>query len=217
MEILQWVFMIGVAITIIFLIFSIYNLVMSFIKSRNIKKIEVDSRQRKKKKLIMRLKKEKKRNLFQFILFFLVAIATGTGSAYVTYYQATNLSKEDMANITDGFYYLRDLKTELEEIQKGKVEVEKAEQTINFVVTSLAGYSVKKASTLNTVEGQRVLNRYYLGMAELGINVSRNSASLISNPDILKESLEDINKIQSYQKKALIFYKVDVPSLESEK
>ncbi|MFW8052402.1 hypothetical protein [Vagococcus fluvialis] len=217
MDILQWLFIIGVAITIIFLICSVYFFITFIMSKSNIKKTGTASKQKKAKKRISRLKKQKNKALIRGITCLLLGAMVGSLSAYVTYYQATNLSTEDMENIKDGFYYLRDLEKELEGIQKGKTDEEKANQTINFVVTSLAGYSVKKASTLNTIDGQRVLNRYYQGMSELGINVSRKSAMLSSDKLSLKEALSDIQKIKNYEKQVLIFYKVDESILESKR
>ena len=81
----------------------------------------------------------------------------------------------------------------------------------------MSSYSIKKASTLNTVEGQRILNRYYQAMAELGINISRESRTLSSDPEAITESLEDIEKLQTNQEKVLEFYQVDIAALEAQK
>lgn len=174
---------------------------------------------RKKKKIVNQLalmKKKKKQTRRNILIFSLASLIFSGASYYVTYYQATNLSMEDTQNITDGFYYLRDLKTELEAIQAGKAE-ESSKQTITFVVTSLAGYSVKKANTLNTIEGQSVLNRYYNAMSELGINVSRRASDLYHDPETIKESLADIEKVVGYQRSVFAFFKVDESVLQAEK
>lgn len=222
MEILQWIFIIGVAITIISIIFACYFLFYLINQIRKIKKEKQkkvpNKRHRKKQKRYIEEMHLKKNSAIKKLLgFTLLAILVGALSGYVTYYQATNLSEADTNNITDGFYYLRDLENELKAIQEGQIENENNQQTINFVVTSLAGYSVIKANTLNTIEGQRVLNRYYGAMAELGINISRNSLLLSTDEKILKASLEDVKKVQEYQKKALEFFKVDKSVLEAQK
>jgi len=81
----------------------------------------------------------------------------------------------------------------------------------------LSSYSIKQASTVNTIEGQMLLNRYYNSMSELGINISRNSTLLLSEDDVLEEALADVKKIQLYQKKVLDFYKVNTSALEAQK
>lgn len=221
MEILQWIFIIGVAITIIFIIFILYFFFSFINQGKQISKEENRGQGRRKRKKQKRLLEElylkRKISVRNMFFSFLLAMVFGLGSGYVTYYQATNLSDEDMTSISDGFYYLRDLKGELEAIQSGDGDIEKSKQTINFIVTSLAGYSVKQASTFNTVDGQRILNRYYKAMAELGINVSRNSTTMLTDEVILTESLTDLEKVQTYQKKALDFFKIDASALEAQK
>lgn len=217
MEVLQWIFIIGVAITIISIIFVLYFLLYFVNQTRKLKKIQTKRNSKKQKRLIKDLQQTKKSAIKKILGFTAFAILVGSLSGYTTYYQATNLSEADMSHISDGFYYLRDLEEELKQIQEDTTDEEQNQQTINFVVTSLAGYSVIKANTLNTIEGQRILNRYYSAMAELGINISRNSLLLSTDEKIMKESLEDIAKVQSYQKKALDFFKVDKSALEAQK
>ena len=219
MEILQWIFLIGVAITIISVIFSVYFL-FSFINHSRVMKKESQKKsksQRKKRKRLKALSHKRKQSLRSMIVFLMVSVAMGAVSGYTTYYQATNLSDEDMGHISDGFYYLRDLKEEIEAMDSEEVDSKKSQQTINYVVTSLAGYGVKRASTLNTIEGQSVLNRYYSAMAELGINVSRHSAALPTDAAIREQTLTDIEKVKTYQKKALDFFKIDAAALEAQK
>lgn len=216
MGVLQWVFIIEVAITIISFILVLYYAFQILYVGKKIKK-QNNNGKRKRKSILNKLKTKRKKHNKKLLVFLILGILLGTGSAYVSYYQSTNLSKEDASNLIDGYYYLRDLKNELEGMKARKTEVDKSKQTINHVVTSLAGYSVKTASTINTVEGQRVLNRYYQAMSELGINISRNSGGLAEEQTLLNDSLTDIEKVQTFQKKAMIFFKVDASLLEKQK
>ncbi|WP_314062794.1 hypothetical protein [uncultured Vagococcus sp.] len=222
MDLLQWAFIVGVSLGILSLIFTLYFVFSHTSQRKKIKQTATTrtKNKRKKKKMLNQLSVMKKNSQKTFrcvLLFSLLSVAFSGMSYYVTYYQATNLSAEDTQNITDGFYYLRDLKGELEEIQDGSANEESSKQTLAFIVTSLAGYSVKKANTLNTTEGQSVLNRYYNAMSELGINVSRRGPQLANTPEILKESLDDIDKVMGYQTKAFTFFKVDESVLQAEK
>lgn len=222
MDVLQWVFLVGVSLAILSLILTLYFVVSFFAQGKKIKKMAGTriKNKRKKKKIMTQLslmKKQKKKVGRNILIFSMVSLLSSGASYYVTYYQATNLSVEDTQNLTDGFYYLRDLQTELEAIQAGKADGARSKQTIAFVVTSLAGYSVKQANTLNTIEGQSVLNRYYNAMSELGINVSRRTSQLADNSEVLKESMKDIEKVMGYQSQAFSFFKVDESVLQSEK
>ncbi|NKC68430.1 hypothetical protein [Vagococcus fluvialis] len=219
MDFLQWLFIIGIATTIISIMLALYFLLF-FIKQKNEinkEKNRMKGRRKRNKKLLKELQQKQKKSIKNMIYFFIFALLLGSGSAYISYYQATNLSDDDMANISDGFYYLSDLQEALEGIQSQEIDPEDSQQTINFIVTSLAGYSVKKGSTLNTIEGQRVLNKYYKAMSELGLNISHNSVNLFTDESIINESLLDLKKVQFYQKKVLEFFKIDSSALEAKK
>ncbi|NKC68421.1 hypothetical protein [Vagococcus fluvialis] len=219
MKFLQWLLIIGIATTIISLILALYFL-FCFIKQNKIISKEVirgNDKRKKAKKLLKHLKQKRQKNLNNTLLFFLLVILLGSGSFYISYYQATNLSDDDMANISDGFYYLSDIQDTLEGIKSKEIDKESSQQTINYVLTSLAGYSVKKANRLNTIEGQRVLNKYYNAMAELGLNISRKSINLFTDEGNVDECLSDLEKVQIYQRKTLDFFKIDSSALEAKK
>lgn len=222
MDVLQLVFIIGISLAIISIIFTLYYL-FSFIsnggKLKHFASKQTKNRKKMKKqaKQIEQMKKKNRKALKNTMIFMVLSIGFAGSSYYVTYYQSTNLSVEDTQNISDGFYYVRDLKEELENLQSGQADVEGSKQTITFIVTSLAGYSVKKAKTLNTVDGQLVLNRYYTAMSELGINVSRQSSQLFSDTEVVSELLKDTDKVLGYQRKALTFFKIDESMLQAEK
>lgn len=222
MDVLQWVFIIGISLTILSAMMTGYFVIVFITKGRQVKSLEslTTKSKRKKKKYAPKMKQvaqQQKKALKKVFLFLVLSSWLAGGAYYVTYYQSTNLSLEDTQAITDGFYYLRDLKTELEGIQAGTAEEAKSKQTMTFIATSLAGYSVKKANTLNTVEGQSVLNKYYHTLSELGINLSRQSATLLTNAESVADLLKDVEKATTYQRKALKFYKVDESALQAEK
>lgn len=222
MDVLQWVFIIGISLTILSVMLTGY-FVVQFItkgsKAKSLKSLTTKSKRKKKKQAteFKQAKQGQKKALRNMVIWLVLSSGFAGGAYYVTYYQSTNLSLEDTQAITDGYYYLRDLKTELEGIQGGSVEEEKSKQTLTFVATSLAGYSVKKANTLNTVDGQSVLNKYYHTLSELGINLSRQSSTLLTNAEGVADLLKDVEKAGSYQRKAFKFYKVDESALQAEK
>ena len=94
---------------------------------------------------------------------------------------------------------------------------EKTLGNLRYLSSSLSSYGVKKASYLNTEEGQLLLNRYYGSMKEIGMNATNNLSKIYGNPELVKEYQADIDKITENQKKVFEMYKVDENSLELKK
>jgi len=212
MDKLQWIFVGGVSITITAFIFFLYFLFSYGVLKKKIKRDQT----LQDETTFEKIKKRKQRSLKNIWILVILTLITGSCSGYIAYYQATNLSDADSVNLSEGYYYLSDLKEDLETIQSEE-DTEKVQQSISFIATAMSSYSIKKASTFNTVDGQRVLNRYYSAMAELGINISRDSNVLTNNSKVLTETLQDVEKVQEYQKNVLDFFKVNVSALEAQK
>lgn len=210
---LQWLFIGSVSVTLLSFIFFLFYLLSYVLINKKAKQKSESQDNITDQQLRHRMKKCIKKTGI-FLMFTLIS---GSGAGYIAYYQATNLSDTDSTNLSEGYFYLSDLKKELEMIQEGKEDEVKSQSTINHITTAMSSYSIKKASTLNTVEGQRILNRYYQAMAELGLNISRESRTLSSDPEAITESLEDIEKLQTNQEKVLEFYQVDIAALEAQK
>lgn len=208
---LQWLFIGSVSVTLLsFIFFLFYLLSYVLINKKTKQKSEVQDGDQQ-------LRHRMKKCIKKTGIFLMFTLISGSGAGYIAYYQATNLSDTDSTNLSEGYFYLSDLKKELEMIQEGKEDEAKSQSTINHITTAMSSYSIKKASAMNTVEGQRILNRYYQAMAELGLNISRESRTLSSDPEAITESLEDIEKLQTNQEKVLEFYQVDIAALESQK
>lgn len=222
MEVLQWIFISGLSLAIITLIFTLYYFCVFVFLQKKTK--ELPTKKSRSKGLRKRqaqarelLFKKRKKTLRNFVISLVTSIGFFAGAFYVTYYQSTNLSKEDSQSLTDSYYYVRDLQQELQKIENGQTNVAESKQAITYIATSLASYSIRTASTLNTVEGQSVLNRYYSSLAELGINVSKQLAQMYEDPTIASEILTDFDKVKRYQKKAIDFYKINESLLEAQK
>lgn len=210
---LQWIFIGSVSVTLLSFIFFLYFFISYIFISKKVKQNSEVQDDITDQQLRHHMKKYIKKTL----IFLMLMLVSGSGSAYIAHYQATNLSDTDSLNLSEGFFYLSDLKKELEKMQDGEEDEVKSQSTINHITTAMSSYSIKKASAMNTVEGQRILNRYYQAMAELGLNISRESRTLSSDPEAITESLEDIEKLQTNQEKVLEFYQVDIAALEAQK
>ncbi|MBL1228257.1 hypothetical protein IW492_03285 [Enterococcus sp. BWB1-3] len=221
MTILAWIIMGAVAGAIIFLLLTLYFLAQIFFQSQKLKRLPKRPPKNKKKRrrwtaAIARLKQRRKRALLFVIVLLISAVACGGGAGYASYYQSINLSSGDSALIVRSYYLLRDFKAELTKAAQQEETEVASQQNIRYLATTLAAYSTKKASTVNTPEGQSALNRYYASLSELGMNATMMSGNFYGNGELAEEFLADIEKTITYETTAFEYYKVNQSELEEE-
>ena len=222
MSILDWIFVIGIALTIVALLGSVYSFVKVLRLGQQIKRLSAKRiKNKKKRRALVRkrqgLIKNRKRSLRFFVVLLLMSGAFGGASGYLSYYQAMNLTTDDSDSVVKGYYLLRDFEQQLE-IAKGKSDnEEKIQKNIRYLATAMASYGTKKASTVNSKEGQLKLNRYYNAIKQVGINASTQTKNFYGNPQVADIFLTDIKQAQTYEKAAFTYYKVDESAFSKEK
>lgn len=222
MTILDGVFMGGVVLAILSFIGSGLSLGRYFTKKRKLKQLPKKKSQNKKKRKRMiqqrkHLEKGKKRTLRLFFLGFFLTLCFSGGSSYLSYYQSMNLTANDSDAIVRGYYLLRDFKTQLEEAKEEKEDNVKTQKNIRYLATAMASYGTKKASEVNTKEGQVTLNRYYNALKEVGMNASTQTNNFYGNEQLIQGFLTDSKKVEEYEKAAFSYYKIDETVLSKEK
>lgn len=221
MTILAWIIMGAVIGGILCALFGMYFLVRSVFQGRQLKKLPQRPPKNKKKRrrwktAQINLQKQRKKSLISGILLLLFAAACGGGAGYTSYYQSINLSSDDSALIVRSYYLLRDFQEELEKAGNQAEDEAASQQNIRYLATTLAAYSTKKASTLNTREGQSTLNRYYGALSELGINATRVSDAFHGNSELVAEFQADIEKAITHETAAFEYFKVNQSALKEE-
>ncbi|MHC5372563.1 hypothetical protein ACYSNU_02045 [Enterococcus sp. LJL120] len=221
MTILEWIIIGGFAATIISIIFSLYSLLQIVVQSRKLKKIPKRPPKNKKKRkrwqqLTLSTKSKRKKAILFFILLLFLGSGIGAGTVYANFYQSTNLGSDDEDAIVRSYFLLRDFQSELEKAAVQEETSEATVQNIRYLATNLAGYSSRKASSLNTVEGQRALNRYFSALSELGMNATREVNNFYGNTDLVADFQNDIERTIGYETTAFDYYKVNKSVLEAE-
>ncbi|GGC90822.1 hypothetical protein [Enterococcus wangshanyuanii] len=222
MSILETIFIGGVAAAILALIGSILSLLQYFTQKKKIAKLpkkKFKSKKKNKKIAGQRklLQKKKKRSLKLMIFLMIVSVAFAGASGYLSYYQSMNLTADDSDSVVKGYYLLRDFEEQLILARDQGDEEEKLQQNIRYLATAMASYGTKKASTVNSQEGQLVLNRYYNATKQLGMNASTQTKNFYNNPTLVEEFLKDIAKAQEYEQAAFAYYKVNEDAFSEEK
>lgn len=222
MTILEWIFIGGIATTILLLIFTIYSLFRVIFTARKIKKLPVKKikNPKKRKKIAFKkrkLQKVRKNALIRFVVFLMLSGLAAGGSFYVKYYQSMNLTGGDSDSIVKAYYLLRDFNEQMEIAKAQGDDQEKINQNIQYLSRSMASYGTKKASEVNTKEGQLALNRYYKAIMELGKNANMKYRDFFGDEQLAAEYLASIEKIEkNYEEPVFKYYKVDEAALKEE-
>ncbi|MHC5374198.1 hypothetical protein ACYSNU_10345 [Enterococcus sp. LJL120] len=221
MTILEWIIIGGFAATIISIIFTLYSLLQVIIQSRKLKKLPQRPPKNKKKRrrwqqMISSIHKKRKRAGLFFITLLVLGGGMGVGTAYANFYQSTNLGSDDEDAIVRSYFLLRDFQSELEKAATQEETAEATSQNIRYLATNLSGYAARKASSLNTAEGQRALNRYYSALSELGMNATREIANFYGNAQLVSDFQSDIERTIGYETTAFDYFKVNQSVFETE-
>lgn len=222
MSVLDWIFIIGIALSIVALLGSGYFLVQFFHKRRLLKKLPNKKfKNKKKNRKIARKKqqlmKQKKKSVRLFWLMSFVTVVLAGGFSYLSYYQSMNLTTGDSDSVVKGYYLLRDFEDQLIVARDKSDDEEKLQKNIRYLATSMASYGTKKASDINSEEGQITLNRYYNSIKQLGMNASTQTKNFFGNQALVDSFLADIKKAQDYEKQTFDYYKVNESAFKEEK
>ncbi|MHC5372291.1 hypothetical protein ACYSNU_00670 [Enterococcus sp. LJL120] len=221
MTILEWLIIIGIAVAIIACIFTLIFLYLTISRQKKVSKLskrppKSKKRRRRWEKLRQRYLRQKNSALRSLIIFLVITFIFGGGTAYGMYYQSTNLSSDDAEAVVQSYFLVHTFETQLTEAANGEGEEDAVTRNLQYLATSLASYGSKNASSLNTVEGQSVLNRYYAAIGELGINASRQVSEFYGNPDLAATYTSSLERITSLEEAAFSYYEVDQDMLDQE-
>lgn len=221
MTLLEWGIIVGIAVTIIFGLLTLFNLFQLIIRQKKMgsfpKKPPKNKRKRQRwKKQRDELAKQRSGALKFFIIFLVFTALAGGGTAYGSHYQSTNLSEDDSELVVQSYLLLRDFESQIQAAGVSSVDEDAVSRNIRYLTTSLATYGSKLASTANTVEGQTVLNKYYAAVGELGMNASREINDFYGNPDLVATYEGDIEKIKALEEAAYSYYQVDQGEIDNQ-
>lgn len=220
MSVLDSIFIGVVVAAILFFIGTVYFLVQFAVIRRKIQKLSTRRVKNKKKKQLRKrlnqLKKKKRRSVTSFVVVLLLTMSFSGGSFYISYYQSRNLTTEDSDLVVKGYYLLRDFEEQLLKAGNQEEDEIKIQQNIRYLAATLASYGTKKASNVNSKEGQLALNRYYTSLMQIGMNTSTQTKNFFANMDLVGEFLNDADRIKEYEKAAFEYYQVDESALLEE-
>ena len=209
-----------ISLILILLILLIARSVLFFIKKKELKEFLKKKKNRRKKKQFKRnkifLEKKIKKNKRMIIILVIVELLLGASLYGFNYYQNTNISSADSDLIVRGYFLVDDFTKEIEKASASSEDEEASKQNIKYLALSMATYSNKTANTSNTKEGQRLINKYYKIVGQLGMNATRDINSFYGNKnDILSSYKSELARVKENESKAFDFYKINANSLDN--
>lgn len=219
---LEWIMVGAVSLGLICFVLGAISLTLllqaNYRESLLKKTIPKDKRgRRKNRKKRLKQKEIKRINLRRGVILGIMGLSLSGLAGYINYYQATNMSKSDVENITTGYYILDQMAQQLKEVEAETKSDEKMNDNIHTLSIRMASFSSKRASDQGTKESQLLLNRYYAKMGQLGINLSAQRVTHLREENLLESYQSDVERVKESQKKVLDFYRIDEKSLLASK
>ncbi|WP_207694724.1 hypothetical protein DOK67_0000530 [Enterococcus sp. DIV0212c] len=220
MTILDWFFIISLSLASIGVLFagiSFYLMIQTNRALKKAKRTKVKKKKQKQKRRKIRelTKKSKKQRNVGIILSLLFLVSAST-AGYSLYYQSMHLSQKDSKAVIQGYYLLDNLENELKEAKTTDNDI-KAGKNIKLLAGQLSSYGIYKATIRNTEQGQKVLNKYYKSMKELGINVSSQTDEFFKNEALLNEFEADLTAVKKNQAAVVSYFKINEKALVNKK
>ncbi|WP_211272318.1 hypothetical protein [Enterococcus rivorum] len=159
---------------------------------------------------------QKKKKLRQvFICLLCCSVSTGT-AFYLRYYQATNLGARDSEAVAQGYYLINKIEEQLD-ADVNEEDTSRVQKNIYELSAKLSSFGTTTADGALSKQGQILLNRFYVNMKELGLNLSNHSSAVLESEELYTNYKEDIKKTRNNQKKVFDYFKLNESSFEKSK
>lgn len=220
MNLLDWLFIVLLSITILSFVFFVWSLVWMYYtkkQSKNISCRNIKKKKLRKKRIRQKKKLERKSHYYlkQSIVLLFVGFLIGGSAFYSRYYQLMHLGEKDSHAIVQSYSLLNTIDEQLTRLDKPE-ESSKVQSTLSDVSGKLASYGKRSADERLSQDGQNLLNRLYKNMKELGLNLSNQSVQTLNDEETLNGYEADIQRTRSDQKKVFDYFHIDEKVLKQQ-
>lgn len=221
MSILDWLFILMLSTSVLFLFFGLIYLILSISKQKkynSLKSKKIRNKQKKKKikRMLSRIKKQQRKNTQTSLLLFVLATATLSGGIYARHYQQTHLETEDANAIVQSYFLVEEIEKDLQGLSEGS-DAGRVNEKLADMTSLMITYGNKNAFGGLSTDGQKKLNRYYALVREFGVNLSNRTLENLNDSTYVSNYLEDIKKIKKSQKQIFEVFKVNESALKQKK
>lgn len=220
MTILDWFFIVSLSLASICIVFAGISFYLMIQTNRAVKKAKrtkvKKKKQKQKKRKIRKLIKKSKKQRTAGVILSLIFLLFTTAAGYSLYYQAMHLSPKDSKAVVQGYYLVDTFEKELKSAKTTDNDV-KTGKNLKLLASQLSSYGIYKATIRNTEQGQKILNKYYRTMKELGVNVSSQPDEFFQDETLLKEFETDLAAIKKNQEAVVSYFKINEKALVNKK
>lgn len=161
--------------------------------------------------LILSVRKKPRGSILPGILLLVLGGGAIAGSFYTQYYQATTLADEDNQALVTGYYLTEDLKKALTTVNDGDA---KSDHEIQQISKKMSAFGLKKANIRLEAAGQKKVNRYYTHLRQTGVNLGVQRSQLKEQPEMVKDYLNEIEKLKKMQQDVFDYFSVSEEMLK---
>ncbi|WP_265459251.1 hypothetical protein [Enterococcus sp. HY326] len=220
MSLLDWTFVILLAVAIVCFFFGLMNSVRLLLLNGKRKKFKRrPPKEKSKRRRFLSARKEwlqQRKTLATItVLFFASGLFLMGGSWVTRNFQQNTLPAEDSQVIAQTYIALNDLETQLGEFETGENR-EKAMNNIGELTATLETASFRTTSTVLTQEKQRIVNQYYRAVRQLARNIKAQTQTQLAGEGMIAGYLTDIETIKGYQNTIFEEFNVNEDALENQ-
>ena len=219
MSILDWSFVSLLAAAFLFLFFGFLFLLLFFSVGKNYQRMKRKRppKNKKKRKRFLRersrMESQWKRYRAGLLIFLLLAGLSGSGAFYSRYYQQNHLSAADADALSKSYYLLNEVSDQLTNIEK-RNNPQKSIKNIQDLSSRLASYGARKPSLALSEENQKMLNRHFVLLQELGVNLNAQTIESLQKKEVFTGYVSDIERMETSQSKVFKHFNVNEGALK---
>lgn len=209
----ELIFILLISVSIIMLLLAIFNLFNFIIRNKKINKLSKEAKKKKKKR---KIKKEityvtqQKKSSSKFFFTFIVLSSLSLGGYFgIKNYFEKNLSKKDMNFVMSTYFLVNDYQANIEDAKNSNGEQNEVTKKISNISYKMSSYATEEPNELLSVEGQRLLNRYFKSISELGINTVPIYQQFYGNAELSDEYIDNVKAVKQNEKELFKYFKID--------
>ncbi|MCI0131307.1 hypothetical protein [Vagococcus sp. CY53-2] len=210
MNIIEILFICLISLSIVFLAFSLLNTIIYFINKKKILSLNKKKRHKKKyRKQLRQLSKNQARYLKRALVLFFISVIVMSGYFLTKNYVEKHLFSKDLEIVMSGYFLVDNYEKSVAQAKKSEGKKEEVTKKITDNSNRMASYMTETPSDMLSVDGQRLLNKYYKSLSEVGMNTVPIIQQLYGNEELSNECIQNLNIVKENQKAVFNYFNID--------
>lgn len=210
MKAIEILFICLIVLSIVFLTFSIFNIMMYFIDKKKVLILKKKVRKKKKyRKELNRVLKRQRLYIKRSIILLVLSVIVSSGYFVIKGYISRHLFSDDLETVMSGYFLVDNYEKNMIQSKESNGDVEDVAKTLADNANRMASYMTETPSDMLSVEGQRVLNKYYRSLSEIGMNTVPIVKEFYGNEELSTEYIQNLKIVKDNQKEVFNYFNID--------